>query len=47
MPHLKNLNFPEYMFVPWFLYTLGANFGTQKQHEMNELGIPRELMHLV
>ena len=47
MPHANNLNFPEYMFVPQFLHTLGDNFGKQKQHEMKELSIPRELMYLV
>ena len=47
MPHVNNLNFPEYMFAPSFLHNLGDNFGTQKQHEMKELSIPRELMHLV
>ena len=47
MPHVNNLNFPEYMFAPWFLYTLGVNFGKQKQHEMKELSILCELLHLV
>ena len=47
MPHVNNLNFPESMFAPFFLHTLGDNFGKQKQHEMKELSIPRELMHLV
>ena len=47
MPLVNNLNFPEYMFAPKFLHTLGDNFGRQKQHEMKELRIPRELMHLV
>ena len=47
MPHVNNLNFPEYMFAPLFLHTLGDNFGKQKQHEMKELSIPRELVHLV
>ena len=47
MPQVNNRNFPEYMFAPWFLHTLGDNFGKQKQHEMEELSIPRELMHLV
>ena len=46
MPHVNNLNFPEYMFAPLFLHNLGDNFGKQKQHEMKELSIPRELMHL-
>ena len=47
MPHVNNLNLPEYKFAPYFLPTLGDNFGKQKQHEMKELSIPRELMHLV
>ena len=47
MPHVNNLNFPEYMFAPWFLHTLGDNFGNKKQHEIKELRKPRELMHLV
>ena len=47
MPHVNNLNFPEYMFAPSFLHTLGDNFGKQKQHEMKDLSIPRELVHLV
>ena len=47
MPHVNILNFPEYMYTPLFLHTLGDNFGKQKQHEMNELSIPRELVHLV
>ena len=47
MPHVNNHNFPEYMFAPQFLHTLGDNFGKQKQHEMKELSIPRELMQLV
>ena len=46
MPHVNYLNFPEYMFAPKFLPTIGYNFGKQKQHEMKELSIPRELMHL-
>ena len=29
------------------MHNLGDNFGKQKQHEMKELSIPRELMHLV
>ena len=41
MPHGNNLNFPEYMFALYLLYTLGDNFG------MKELSITRELMHLV
>ena len=49
MSHVNNLNFPEYMFAPLFLHTLGDNFGKQKQYayEMRELSIPRELMHLI
>ena len=46
MPNVNNLNFPEYMFAPEFLHTLGDNFVKQNQHGMKELsGIPRELMH--
>ena len=44
---MNNLNFPEYMFAPLFLNTLGDTFGKQKQHEMQELSISRELVHLV
>ena len=29
------------------MHNLGDNFGKQNQHEMKELSIPRELMHLV
>ena len=47
MQHVNNLNFPEYKFDSWFLYTLGVNFEKKKQHGMKELSIPRELMHLV
>ena len=47
MQHVNNLNFPEYIFAPNFLQIIGDNFGKQKQHEMKELSIPRELMHLV
>ena len=47
MPHVNNLNFPEYMFAPLFLHTLGDNFGNQKQHKIKELSIARELLHLV
>ena len=47
MPHVKNLNFPEYMFALWFLHATGDNFGKQKQHKMKELSIPRKLMKLV
>ena len=39
MPHVKDLNFPEYMFALQFLHIIGDNFG--------ELSIPRELMNLV
>ena len=46
MPYVNNLNFPEYMFAPYLLPTIGDNFGKQKQHEMKELSIPRELIHL-
>ena len=47
MANVNNLNYPEYMFAPEFLHNLGDNFGKQKQHEMEELSIPHELMHLV
>ena len=47
MPHVKNLNFPEYMFALYFLHARGDNFGEQKQHKMKELSIPGELMKLV
>ena len=47
MPNVNNLNFPEYMFAPYFLPTIGDSFGKQKQHEMREPSILRELMHLV
>ena len=46
MPHVKNLNFPEYMFALQFLHATGDNFGKPKQHKMKELSIPRELMKL-
>ena len=44
---LKNLNFPDYMFSLWFLHATGDNIEKQKEHKMNELSIPRELMKLV
>ena len=47
MPHVNNLNFPEYTFAPYSLHTLGDNFGKQTQYEMKALSIPRELMQLV
>ena len=47
MPNMNILNFPEYMFAPKFLHTIGDIFGKQKQHEMKELSIPRKLTHLV
>ena len=47
MPHVKNLNFPEYMFALLFLHATGDNFGKQKQHKMKELSILREWMKLV
>ena len=47
MPQVNNLNFPEYMFAPWFLHTLGDTFGNQKQHKMKALSISREFMHVV
>ena len=40
MPHVKNLNLPEYMFALKFLYFTGNNFGKQKQHKMKELTYP-------
>ena len=46
MPHVKNLKFPEYMFVLKFLHTRGDNFDKQKQHKTKEQSIPRELMNL-
>ena len=30
MSHVNNLNFPEYMFALYFLYTIENNFGKQK-----------------
>ena len=47
MPHVKNLNFPGYMFALWFLHATGDNFGKQKQHKIKELIIPRKLMKFV
>ena len=47
MPYVNTLNFPEYMFAPLFLHTLGDNIGKQKQHKMKELSISRESMKLV
>ena len=47
MPHVKNLNFPEYMFALSFLQATGDNFDKEKQHKMKELSIPRELMKFV
>ena len=29
MPHVNNLSFPNYMFAPKFLHTIGDNFGKQ------------------
>ena len=46
MPHVINLNFPEYMFALYFLHATGDNFGKQKQHKMKELSIPCKLMKL-
>ena len=40
MPHVKNLNFPEYMFALLFLHAIGDNFGKQKRHKMEELSNP-------
>ena len=47
MPHVKNLNFCEYMFAVWFLHATGDDFGKQKLHKIKELSIPRKLMKLV
>ena len=47
MSHVNNLNFLEYMFAPQFLHTLEDILESKKHHEMKELSIPRELMHLV
>ena len=32
MPHVNNLNFPEYTFTFEFLHTIEDNFGKQKQN---------------
>ena len=42
MPHVNDLNFPEYMFALYFLQTIKDNFGRYKHHKMKELSIPRE-----
>ena len=42
MPHMNNLNFPEYMFALSFLDTIEDNFEKRKQHKMKELSIPGE-----
>ena len=42
MPHLNNLNFPEYMFALSFLHTIEDSFGKRKQHKIKELSIRRE-----
>ena len=47
MPHVNNLNFPEYVFALYFLHAIVDNFGKQKQHKMKEMSILRELMNLV
>ena len=47
MPHVKNLNFPEYMWALLFLHAIGDNFRKQKQHKMKELSILREWMKTV
>ena len=47
MPHVKNLNVPEYKFALYSLNATGDNFGKQKYHKMKELSISRELMKLV
>ena len=42
MPHVFNLNFPEYKFVLLSLHTMLDNFGEQKQHKVNKWGMPSE-----
>ena len=42
MPHVNNLNFPEYTFAFYFLHTIEDNFGKQKQHKIKELSISNE-----
>ena len=42
MPHVKNLNFPEYTFAFYFLHTIEDNFGKQKQQKMKERSISNE-----
>ena len=42
MPHVKNQNFPEYMFAISFLHAIAEGFGNRTQHKMKELNIPRE-----
>ena len=32
MPHVNNLNFPEYTFAFKFLHTIEDTFGKQKQY---------------
>ena len=47
MPHVNNLNFPEYMFALSFLHTIEDTFGKRKPHKLKEPGIPRESINLV
>ena len=42
MPHMNNLNFPEYMFALSFLHAKEDTFGKRKQHKMKELSIPHK-----
>ena len=39
LPHVSNINFPEYKFVLLFLHTTENNFGERKEHEMKEWSI--------
>ena len=47
MPHVNNLNFPEFTFAFKFLRTIEDNFGNQKQHTMKERSISNEKTSLV
>ena len=42
MPHVNNLNFPEYTVALSFLHTKEYKTEKHKQHKMKELGILRE-----
>ena len=42
MPHMNNLNFPEYMIALYILHTIEKNFGKQNLRRMKELSIHRE-----